>query len=224
MEDEDKNNGKDRIRNEGQNRASGNKFELIKKSKPKLKIEDLFYYKINGYVYVGVIIQNQKYMNNREINGEINGCLFLESSYKSIDEISIDTVKDDILKQKLLLPPTNTNKKGWTNGFFVVFNNLDLGFANNVLQEIRFIYSEYLIYDINYSEVNDVPNGKLVGEVGIYADGGVETQLQMSLDLDFDAETPEWYNPYEYYEDLKEIFPTLEFPFWYYKAKKRLNK
>jgi hypothetical protein len=161
---------------------------------------------------------------NDKTDGVINGCLFLKSDYKSIDEISIDTIKDDILKQNLLLPPINTNKKGWTNGFFVVFSNLDLGFANNVLLEIRFIYSEYLIYDVNYTEISDVPNSILAGETGIYADEGIETQLQISLDLDFDTETPEWYNPYEFYEDLQGIFSTLKFPFWYYKAKKRLNK
>jgi len=200
-----------------------NKFELIKKSRPKLKIGDLFYYKINNCTYVGVIIQNQKYMNGYT-NGEINCCLFLESSYNSIEEIPIDVIKNDILKHHLILPPININKKGWTNGFFVVFGNLDLSFANNELQEIRIIYSEYDIYDINYSEKEDVPNYKLAGKAGIFSDAGIELLLQMSLDLDFAVENPEWYNPYEYYDDLRETFPAFEPPFWYYKAKRRLNK
>ena len=203
-----------------------NKFELIKKGRPKLKNGDLFYYKINDCTYVGVIIQSQKYMNDRDdVKGYINCCLFLESSYKSIEEISIDVVKNDILEQKLILPPTVINKRGWLNGFFIVFSNLDLSFANDVLQEIRIIYSKYDIYDVNYSEVDDVPNCKLAGDIGIYSDAGVELLLQMSLDLDFAVENPEWYNPYKYYDDLREEFPALEeFPFWYYKAKQRLNK
>ena len=199
-----------------------NKFELIKKSRPKLKNGDLFYYKINNCIYVGVIIQNQKYMN--EDTKEINCCLFLESSYNNIEKISINVIKNDILKHNLILPPININKKGWTNGFFVVLNNLDLSFANTVLQEIRIIYSEYDIYDINYSEKKDLSSCKLTGKTGIYSDAGVELLLQMSLDLDFEGENPEWYNPYKYYDDLREMFPALEPPFWYYKAKKRLNK
>ena len=199
-----------------------NRFELIKKGRPNLKIGDLFYYKINNLIYVGVIIQN-KYIGE-DAAGYINCCLFLESSYKSIEEISIDVIKNDILNKRLILPPKVINKRGWLNGFFVVFGNLDLSFANNVLQEIRIIYSEYDIYDINYSEKKDVPNWKLAGSIGISSDSGIELLLQISLDLNFEEENPEWYNPYKYYDDLKEVFPAFEPPFWYYKAKKRLNK
>lgn len=202
-----------------------NKFEILKKTRPKLKIGDCFYYSINSRFYIGVVIQSGVYMNNIKDAGDaINGCLFLDLSYDAVNDFKIEDVKHCIAHKKLLIPPVNINKKGWSNGFFI--NNAridDFSFASPILSSIRFIYSKYNFYDINYNEALDVNSYELAGEVGVYAVEGIEALLQISLDLDFSSENPDWFNPYEYYgEIIDRIKEPL--PVWYHKAKKRLGK
>ena len=150
-------------------------------------------------------------------------CVFLETRYATFSEISISQIKDDLLKKRLLLPPINTNRRGWTNGYFCIFDNLNLDFAESVLKNIRFFYWVKTIYDMTYSKVPSCPDFKLCGSNGGYAHEGIQVLLQISLDLPFVEENPTWYDPYKYYSELKEAGFPGEYPFWYLKAKERLK-
>ena len=196
-------------------------LELIKKSRPKIKIGDIFYYKINSFFYVGIVLHNHLDPTLKE--GTMITCTFLETSYSRLEEISIDNIKDDFMQKRLLLPPISTNRRGWTHGYFVVFDNINLSFAESTSSNIRFYYGEESIYNMNYVKQIDCPDFKLCGDIGLYAHEEIEVLLQISLDLPFTEENPSWYDPYEHYRELKEAGFPGEYPFWYLKAKERLK-
>ena len=82
------------------------------------------------------------------------------------------------------------------------------------------------MYDVlNYVPVKDATYGKLIGTTGLYTYEGVESLLEISLDLDFNPAVPHgsWYDPYRYYDDIMKKYPSVELPYWYYKAAKRLK-
>ncbi len=199
-----------------------NAFELIKKSKPKLKKGDAFYYKINNSFYVGMILHNHLDPTLKE--GTMITCAFLETKYTISNEISLKQITDDLIARRLLLPIINTNKRGWTHGYFVALDNIRLHFSESMLRDIRFFHSVETIYDMNYVKALDCPDFRLCGEIGGVAYEGIEYLLQISLDLSFAEEDPIWDDPYEYYRELKEGGFSGDYPFWYLKAKKRLNK
>lgn len=200
-----------------------NKFEFIKKIRVKIQIGDCFCFKINHAYYSGVVIHNQlieKYGENTMFT-----LLILNYKEKNINDISFEKLTAVLKNKDLLLPPININKLGWTKGFFLNIGNIDVNnIALEILDECRFFYDISTIYNICYDETTEVTNLSLVGRSGIYNHLGLESLLQISLDLEFSMPNEEWYNPYEYYDELKEIYSNLELPFWYYKAKKRLNK
>lgn len=198
-----------------------NTFELIKKSKPKIAVGDVFCYKIDNSFYAGIVLHTQLDPTIRA--GVMLTCAFLETKYDTLNDISIQKTREDLVEKKLLLPPTNTNKRGWTHGYFAMLDNLSLDFVGSTLKEIRFFHGVKTIYNINYVNVANCPDFKLCGETGLIAHEEIELLLQISLDLKFSGETPSWFDPYEYYKKLDENF-TGSLPFWYYKAKKRLNK
>lgn len=199
-----------------------NTLQFIKKTRPKLQVGDYFYYRINLQWYVGIIIQNDVYMNNTpNVKDAVNCCLLLNLHYENIVNINENEIKQCIIDKKLLLPPINLNKKGWTTGFFVKLGNISLDFAVTTLDLVRFVYGKNSIYTIDYNKTSDIPCIDLTAEIGVYAIEGFEALLQISLDLEFSSENPEWFNPYEYYE---KIANNETLPFWYYKSKDRLNK
>jgi hypothetical protein len=198
-----------------------NTFELLKKSKPKICIGDIFYYKINNTFYAGVVLHNRLDPTLKE--GTMITCAFLETGYTTLNELSIQQVKDDLIGRKLLLAPINTNRRGWNHGYFVILDKIDLDFLESILNKIRFFYGTETIYNMNYEEVLDCPDFKLCGKIGLYAYEGIEVLLQISLDLDFTEENPAWYNPYKYYDELVENNFSGDLPFWYHKAKQRLD-
>ena len=201
--------------------VKGNTLELIKKSRPKIKIGDIFCYKMNNSFYVGVVLHN--YLDPSLGEGTMITCAFLETKYAAVNEISVQKIKDDLLSRAFLLPPINTNRRGWTHGYFIMLDNINLDFAESILREIRFFYGIRTIYNITYSKVPDCPDFKLCGEIGGYAYEGIQFLIQISLDLPFTEENPSWYDPYEYYRELKEANFTGDYPFWYLKAKERLK-
>ncbi|WP_407265261.1 hypothetical protein [Tenacibaculum maritimum] len=108
--------------------------------------------------------------------------------------------------------------------FFLNIGSIDLSnLAEEVINKCRFFYGLSTIYNMEYKEVKDIPEYKLIGRSGIYNHLGLESMVQISLDLEFTEPNPEGYNPYEYYDELKIKYPNLELPFWYYKAKERLK-
>jgi hypothetical protein len=198
-----------------------NTFELLKKSKPKIKTGDIFYYKINESFYAGIVLHNHWDPSLKE--GTMITCIFLETRYTTVDEISIQQIKDDLLEKKILVPPINTNKRGWTHGYFVMINNINLDFAESALNDIRFFYGLTTIRNLDYIKVPNCPDFKFCGKTALIAHEGIEVLLQISLDLDFTEENPAWYNPYKYYDELVENNFSGDLPFWYHKAKQRLD-
>jgi len=197
-----------------------NTFSLIKKSRPNLKVGDYFYYTLNNKNYVGVVIHTHLQKNIKENTAVV--CLFLGYSFNDVKNISVEDIKRNISDKNLLIPPIIINKRGWTHGFFCNIGNLDLDSVYDTLSACRFGIS---MYDINYIPVKNVIDSKLIGSVGIYTYEGVESLLQISLDLDFNPSVPQgsWYDPYRYYDDIKKKNPHIELPFWYYKAEERLH-
>lgn len=200
--------------------TKANILELIKKSRPKIAIGDVFYYKINHAFYVGIVLHNHL---DPALEGVMITCAFLETRYATANDISIQQIKDDLIQRKLLLQPINTNRRGWTHGYFVTIDNIGLDFAESVLKDIRFFYAVETIYNMNYVEVLDCPDFKLCGKIALIAHEGIELLLQISLDLPFVQENPTWYDPYKYYRELKEDGFPGDYPLWYLKAKERLK-
>lgn len=198
-----------------------NTFEVIKKSRPKIKSGDVFYYKINNSFYTGFVLHTQ--LDPTVDEGTIFTCVFLETEYTSSSKISRDQIQNDLLGKRLLLPPVNTNKRGWTHGYFITIDNLNLDFAQPTLRDIRFFYGVTSIRDMNYFKIGNCPDFKLCGRTGLFSENGIELLLQISLDLPFTEENPTWYDPYKYYSELKEAGFSGEYPFWYLKAKERLK-
>lgn len=199
-----------------------NTFELIKKSRPKTEIGDVFYYKINHSFYAAIVLHNHFDPTLKE--STMNTCVFLETKYATLSEINLQQVKHDLIEKRLLLPIINTNKRGWTHGYFNMLDNISLDFAESILKDIRLFYGIMTIYNMNYVKVPDCPDFKLCGQTGLFAHEEIEVLLQISLDLNFTEENPGWYDPYECYRELKEAGFDGEYPFWYLKAKERLNK
>lgn len=199
-----------------------NTFELIKKSRPAIKVGDVFYYKINNSFYAGIVLHNRFDPALKE--STMNTCVFLKTKYATLSEIHLQQVKDDLVEKRLLLPIINTNKRGWTHGYFTMLDNVNIDFAESILKDIRFFYGVTTIYNLDHIKVLDCPNFKLCGATGLYAHEEIEVLLQISLDLIFTEKNPTWYDPYEYYRELKEDGFSGDYPFWYLKAKERLNK
>ena len=199
-----------------------NSLKELKKSRPKFEVGDYFYYKINGRNYIGLIIHTQ--FDARAGNSALT-CLFLDYTFENLTDISEESLRRVILNAELLIPPININKRGWSKfGYFVNIGNLNLNFARSFLQDIRFTTPFWgdEVFNLDYIRASDLKNSKLIGTTGFYASEAVEPLLQISLNLDFTEPPEEHYDPYNYYDRLKSVFPEMEYPFWYYKAKEKL--
>ena len=199
-----------------------NILTIIKKIRPKIKIGDCFCFNINNAFYTGVVLHNQlieKYGNNTMFS-----IVVLNYHEKSIEALSLSKLEESLKQRDLLIAPININKLGWTRGFLHMIGNINsANFAQDIMMKYRYMYSMSSIYDMNYEETSEIDDLKLIGRTGIYNHLGLESLVQISLDLEFSIENHEEYNPYGYYDDLKEVYPRLELPFWYHKAKLRLN-
>ncbi|MDO6811274.1 Imm26 family immunity protein [Zobellia galactanivorans] len=199
-----------------------NKLEFIKKNRPKIKIGDYFCFNINKVFYTGVVLHNHLDKSLKE-NTMIT-VLVLNYHEKSIDDISSDKLVSALKNRDLLIPPMNINRLGWTKGFFLNIGNIESSdFKEEIIEKCRFFYGLSTIYNMEFKEVKDIPNYSLIGKTGIYNHLGLESMVQISLDLEFTEPNPEGYNPYEYYDELKTKYSNLELPFWYYKARERLG-
>ncbi len=199
-----------------------NKLKIIKKSRSKIKKGDYFCFNINNSFYVGVVIHNQlieKYGDNTMFSA-----LITNYNENSIKDITSDKLIIALNNRDLLMPPINLNKMGWTKGYFINIGNINLSnIEKDVIEDCRFFSGLSSIYDIEYKKMKIISDFCLVGNIGGYNHLGLESMVQISLDLEFTEVNPEGYNPYEYYDELKTIYPNLELPFWYYKAKERLK-
>jgi hypothetical protein len=155
-------------------------------------------------------------------------CLFLNYTFENKENILTEEIKKRILDKDLLIPPIILNKRGWTNGFFSNLGNMELdNSVYNILNGCRFAtFGGGYMYDFNYEPSKNVDDAKLIGSVGGYTYEGAESLLQITFDLEFNPNIPHgsWYDPYRYYDDIKKKYPTIELPFWYYKAEERLKK
>lgn len=204
-----------------------NTLEFIKKSRPKINIGDIFVFKIKNRFYVGLVIHNQlieKYGNNTMFT------LLVSKYYENkIENINSNKLIQFLEQEELLLPPINLNKKGWLNGFFMTIENIDVTkvLQKKILDKCRFIQGGISnIFNINHELTTTIESLSFVGRIGTYNDKGFEFLIQISLDLEFsdDDDDDNDYNPYGYYDELKEEYPNLELPYWYHKAKSRLNR
>jgi hypothetical protein len=202
-----------------------NTFSFIKKSRPKLKIGDYFYYNINNKNYIGVVINTHFQKNILKENTAVI-CLFINYYFNDKKDIMVEDIYKTINNIDLLIPPMYMNKRGWTNGFFCNLGTINLEPIQNIINKCQFSARDGKgFYDINY-QGTDEPNNdtRLIGSSGLYTYEGVEAQLQISLDLEFTSKAESWYDPFGYYKGIKNKYPSIELPYWFYKAKKRLNK
>lgn len=197
-------------------------FGFIKRTRPKIKMGDCFCFEINSVFYAGVVLHNQlieKYGDNTMFS-----IVVLDYHEKAIEDFSLETVEKSLKNKNLLIAPININKSGWSKGFLFNIGNIRTdSFEQDILKPYRFIYSRSSIYDANYEETSHIEDFRLLGRTGIYSYEGLESLVQISLDLEFSSEPYEEYNPYGYYDGLVEDYPSLELPVWYHKAKSRLN-
>jgi hypothetical protein len=201
---------------------SMNTFSFIRKSRPKLKAGDYFYYNINNSNYIGIVIHTHLQKNLKDNTAVV--CLFLNYTFEVKTNVSIDDIKNKIIESDFLLPPIIINKRGWTNGYFSNLGNMELNDVSEILNKCCFTYSGGTIYDFNYEITKNISNAKLLGKTGLYTWEGVEALIQINFDLDWNNSVPHgsWYDPYRYYEKIKKQYPSIEIPDWYYKAEKRL--
>ncbi len=134
-------------------------LNFIKKSRPKLKCGDVFYYHIDNKFYY-------------------------ETNYT---DFNVDRFKEKIILRDIIAPPIIINKRAWTQGYFCSYTNINLSFMKDILSDCRFAYFDEL-YDVNYKIKDDLPDLKLVGKIGLFGYEGVQYLIQIGLGLYIDKE------------------------------------
>ncbi|WP_143933445.1 hypothetical protein [Pasteurella testudinis] len=185
-----------------------NKLQFIKKTRPKLKSGDVFYYHIKNRFFLGVVLLTRL---DTRISDNISITILLPNYSKEKKELlSIDEMKKKIIDLDLIAPPTNINKKAWTLGYFVNIDNITI---DNILEYCRF-YSLGDLYNYKYQETSSLPDFRLLGKMGTYAYEGIEYLIQLGLGLDYDEKE----KPYKYYEDYLNHLNEQKLPYWYYNS------
>ncbi|MGC7560396.1 hypothetical protein [Pasteurella sp. PK-2025] len=188
-------------------------LQFIKKSRPKLKCGDVFYYHIDNKFYYGIVLLTQL---DPSISEGVDFTILL-SNYHEVNytDFDLDKFKTKIINRDLIAPPVIINKRAWTQGYFCNYINIDLSFIKDILNDCRFAYYDEL-YDVNYKIRNDIPDLKLVGKTGLYGYEGVEYLIQIGLGLYIDHDEVNF--TYRQYRDLEYYIENREIPYWYYNA------
>ncbi|KMK51605.1 hypothetical protein RO21_05335 [[Actinobacillus] muris] len=189
------------------------KLKVIKKSRPKLKQGDIFYYSINDKYYLGIVILTE--LNNIVIGDNVVITILLVNySVENINDVSIDLLIEKVESLDIIAPPLVINKKSWWLGYF---NNLSNMSYNNsfILNNLRLECWDY-ICNSKGEKANDIPEIKLFGSSGIYGFEGVEYLIQLGLGLAYDENE----EPYSYYidDDFKKYIKNRKLPYWYYNS------
>lgn len=187
------------------------KLALIKKSRPKLKKGDIFYYAINKKIYCGIVLLTQ--LDPTITDGIDITVLLPNYAIGSVNEFDIAKFQKALVERNLIAPPIIINKKAWTLGYFHNFCSIDLSFLTDVINDCRFNYYDEL-YDVNYKIRDDLPDLKLVGKTGLYGYEGIEYLIQIGLGLYFDKNESKY--TYSQYRDLQDYIQNREIPYWYY--------
>lgn len=188
-----------------------NKLKFIRKTRPKLKKGDIFYYNINQQFYFGLVISTRFYPDFSD-NSAIN---LLLPNYATADlkDFCLEHFQQSLSPENLIASPAIVNRKPWTQGYFIQYAHMNLDNLS-LLAQCRFEYSPS-VYNLDYIKVNDIPDNRLLGTVGIYAYEGIEYLIQLGLGLDFDNNE----RPYKYYKyELLQDKIKGELPYWYYRS------
>ncbi|OBX05115.1 hypothetical protein QV06_03815 [Gallibacterium genomosp. 3] len=185
-------------------------LQFIKKSRPKLKSGDIFYYRINNKYYFGLVLLTQL---DKRI--EDNTAITVALPHYCTDEITEFSINDFVYKLEsldLMAPPITINKRAWWKGFFVKFTGIDY---ITIIENLRFVYAGK-VYNSQFELCNDVPTPKLLGSVGAYGYEGVEYLIQVGLGLSVDINEA----PYKYYTSFfyEKYLKSKEIPYWYYNS------
>lgn len=188
-------------------------LNFIKKSRPKLRCGDVFYYHIDNKFYYGIVLLTQL---DPSISEGVAFTVLLPNYYEiNNTNLNIDKFKEKIINRELIAPPIIINKRAWTQGYFCNYNNINLSFMKDILDDCRFAYFDEL-YDVNYRIKNDLPDLKLVGKTGLFGYEGIEYLIQIGLGLYLDEEEISF--TYSQYRDLEKHIKGREIPYWYYNA------
>lgn len=188
-------------------------LNFIKKSRPKLKCGDIFYYHIDNKFYYGIILLTQLDPN---ISEGIDFTVLLPNYYEiNHNYFNVDKFKEKIINRDLIASPIIINKRAWTQGYFCNYSNINLSFMKDILDDCRFAYFDEL-YDVNYRIKNDLPDLKLVGKTGLFGYEGIEYLIQIGLGLYIDENEINF--TYRQYRDLGKYIKGREIPYWYYNA------
>lgn len=187
-------------------------LQFIKKSRPKLKSGDIFYYRINNKYYFGLVLLTQL---DKRLDDNI--AIIVALPHYCTDEITEFSINDFVYKLEnldLMAPPITINKKAWWKGFFVKFTSIDY-INDTITKNLRFVYAGK-VYNSQFEPCNDVPIPKLLGNVGLYGYEGIEYLIQVGLGLSLDVNEA----PYEYYMNpwYDKYLEDKEIPYWYYNS------
>lgn len=143
-------------------------LQFIKKSRPKLKEGDIFYYYINNQYYFGIVLLTKL---DHELSDNIAiTVLLVNYSESDISNFSVKSLEEKIKQLYLIAPPIVINKKVWNLGFFANLNkNLDV---SEIFRNLRFECWDH-ICDYKYNHIHDIPEPKLFGSSGGYAYEGL---------------------------------------------------
>ncbi|QIW16285.1 hypothetical protein A4G20_08035 [Pasteurellaceae bacterium RH1A] len=197
---------------------TANKLEFIRKTRPKLKAGNVFYYRINNKVYFGLV-----FITKAEYDYVGIAFIVVLPNYaaQQPSDFSPETLIETIQKGDLLAPPTNINQRAWTMGYFNVIDHIDLS-SIPILDTYRMNHSGFLydrwgkmLFDLRYDvHTPDIPNILFLGDMGIYAHEGIEYLIQLGLGLDYDARE----KPYDFYESYPKNFSEEDLPYWYFNS------
>lgn len=187
-------------------------LNFIKKSRPKLRCGDVFYYHIDNKYYFGIVLLTQ--LDKKISDNTAIVVLLVNYHTKEISDFSLEELNNKVIELDLISPPAVINKKPWSLGYFVNLENIHYK-NQDILELLRFECWNY-VCNYQHEPSNDVPEVKLFGSVGIYGYEGIEYLIQVGLGLFLDKREL----PYKYYEDedFKKYIKNQVIPYWYYNS------
>lgn len=197
------------------------KYRVLNRGKKGRQNGECFILQLDGENYVLGVVANNDTKWAPNVNNVLT-VLFFKTEFADEKSFSLnDIIKIVNDKSALILPPIITNELGWTKGYFKTINKVDTDDIS-YLNDISFYNSINDITNMN-GDKTEVKNIYLLGKKPLISCYGIETLLEISLDLEFTVLPPSNYNPYKYLDNLKGKYPD-DLPIWFCKAKQRLEK
>jgi len=142
-----------------------------------------------------------------------------------IEELSNEDYLNSIISnyENLAMPPRIMDNSGWAFGFYKSFAQIDVHKTIGYLNDVTFYNDAFGYVQNRHEEIVQVNNLYLCGIQTIANCYGVETLIEISMDYNFIEHPKERFNPYFYIDNIAKEEYQLSIPYWYYKAKKRLN-